>query len=76
MMINHKLNACIAIFHSWILPLKRLGWRVMVENVDVSHGQGEHEKAEDLEAGLGPDLETGGSALPGLQGVCTVHADG
>ena len=48
----------------------------MVQNVDGSHGQGEHEKAEDLEAGLGPDLETGGTALPGLQGVCTVHADG
>ena len=60
----------------WIIPLKRLGWRVMVENVDISHWQGEDEETEDLEAGLGPDLETGRTALPGLHGVCTVHADG
>ena len=58
------------------LPLKRLGWSVMVENVDVGHGEGEDEEAEDLKAGLSADLETGWPALPGLHGVCTVHGDG
>ena len=58
------------------VPLKWLSWGVMVKNVDVGHGQGEDEEAKDLEAGLGPDLETGWAALTSLHGVCTVHADG
>ena len=56
--------------------MKWLSWGVMVQNVDVGHGQGEDEEAEDLEAGLGPDLKTGWATLPSLHCVCTVHADG
>ena len=48
----------------------------MVQNVDVGHGQGEDEESQDLEAGLGPDLEAGWAALPSLFVVCIVHADG
>ena len=59
----------------WI-PLKWLSWGVMVQNINVGHGQGEDEEAEYLEAGLGPDLETGWATLPSLHGVCTVHVDG
>ena len=56
--------------------MKWFSWGVMVQNVDVCHGQGEDEESQDLEAGLGPDLEAGWAALPSLNGVCTVHADG
>ena len=48
----------------------------MVENVDVGHGEGEDEEAEDLKAGLSADLETGWPALSGFHVVCTVHGDG
>ena len=59
-----------------MVPLKWFSWGVMVQNVDVGHGQGEDEESQDLEAGLGPDLEAGWAALPSLFVVCIVHADG
>ena len=47
---------------------------VFREDIDVGHREDEDEEAEDLEAGLGHDLDTGGPGLR-LLGVGDVHDD-